>query len=217
MKTRFFAILLLIYCSFLALQAQPSPQQSELAKYIQENYTKREVMIPMRDGVKLFTSVYEPKDKSQKYPMMFDRTPYTVQPYGADKFKGLLGPSELFTRDGFIFVYQDVRGRWMSEGTFEDVRPDIDNKTSKDIDESTDTYDTIEWLIKNVDNNNGRVGMWGISYPGYYTSAGAIDSHPALKAISPQAPIGDWFRGDDMHHNGALFLTQNFWFFSFMG
>ena len=215
MKTKFFAVLLLILCSFVALQAQPP--QSELAKYIQENYTKREVMIPMRDGVKLLTAIYEPKDKSQKYPMMFDRTPYTVQPYGADKFKGSLGPSELFTRDGYIFVYQDVRGRWMSEGTFEDVRPDIDNKTPKDIDESTDTYDTIEWLIKNVENNNGRVGMWGISYPGFYTSAGSIDSHPALKACSPQAPIGDWFQGDDMHHNGALFLAQNFWFFSTMG
>lgn len=214
MKTKFLAALLLILFSFLALKAQ---QQNELAKYIQENYTKREVMIPMRDGVKLFTAIYEPKDKSQKYPIMFDRTPYTVQPYGADKFKGQLGPSELFTREGYIFVYQDVRGRWMSEGVFEDVRPDIDNKTNKDIDESTDTYDTIEWLIKNVENNNGRVGMWGISYPGFYTSAGAIDSHPALKAISPQAPVSDWFHGDDMHHNGALFLAQNFAFFRGFG
>ena len=216
MKTKFFTVLLLILCSSIAFRAQTS-QPSELAKYITDNYTKREVMIPMRDGVKLFTAIYEPKDKSQKYPMMFDRTPYTVQPYGVDKFKTLLGPSELFTREGYIFVYQDVRGRWMSEGTFEDVRPDIDNKTPKDIDESTDTYDTIDWLIKNVQNNNGRVGMWGISYPGFYTSAGSIDSHPALKACSPQAPIGDWFKGDDMHHNGALFLAQNFWFFTFMG
>ncbi|HEY8562850.1 MAG TPA: CocE/NonD family hydrolase [Pyrinomonadaceae bacterium] len=216
MKIKFFAVAALILCAIFTLQSQ-TPPPSELAKYIQENYTKREVMIPMRDGVKLFTAVYEPKDKSQKYPIMFDRTPYTVQPYGADKFKTLLGPSELFTREGYIFVYQDVRGRWMSEGTFENVRPDIDNKTPKDIDESTDAYDTIDWLVKNVANNNGRVGMWGISYPGFYTSAGAIDSHPALRAISPQAPIGDWFKGDDMHHNGALFLGQNFWFFTFMG
>jgi putative CocE/NonD family hydrolase len=215
MKTKIFTAFLLVLFAFFVLHGQPP--QSELARYIQENYTKREVMIPMRDGVKLFTAIYEPKDKSQKYPIMFDRTPYTVSPYGADKFKGLLGPSEFFTREGYIFVYQDVRGRWMSEGTFEDVRPDIDNKTSKDIDESTDTYDTIDWLIKNVENNNGRVGMWGISYPGFYTSAGSIDSHPALKACSPQAPVSDWFHGDDMHHNGALFLGQNFWFFSFMG
>jgi putative CocE/NonD family hydrolase len=211
MKTKFVAVILLVLCSFLALQAQPP--QSELAKYIQENYTKREVMIPVRDGVKLFTAIYEPKDKSQKYPILLNRTPYTVQPYGADKFKGALGPSELYAREGYIFVYQDVRGRWMSEGTFEDVRPDIDNKTPQQIDESTDTYDTIDWLVKNVENNNGRVGTFGISYPGFYVSAGSIDSHPALKACSPQAPIGDWFKGDDMHHNGALFLAQNFGFF----
>jgi putative CocE/NonD family hydrolase len=117
----------------------------------------------------------------------------------------------------YLFVYQDVRGRWMSEGEFVNVRPDIDNKTPKDIDESTDTYDTIEWLIKNVENNNGRVGIYGISYPGFYASAGSIDSHPALKACSPQAPVSDWFHGDDMHHNGALFLAQNYAFFTFFG
>ena len=187
-----FVFLFVFVCQISVFAQQP--QETELAKYIKENYTKREVMIPMRDGVKLFTSIYEPKNQTQKYPIMFDRTPYTVSPYGVDKFKGQLGPSELFTREGYIFVYQDVRGKWMSEGVFEDVRPDIDNKTPKDIDESTDTYDTIEWLIKNVANNNGRVGMWGISYPGFYTSAGAIDSHPALKAISPQAPVSDWFQ-----------------------
>jgi len=192
-------------------------QSSELAAYIRENYTKREVYIPMRDGVRLFTAIYEPKDKSQKYPILLNRTPYSVAPYGPDKFKELLGPNELFAREGYIFVYQDVRGRWMSEGEFVNVRPDIENKTPKDIDESTDTYDTIEWLIKNVENNNGRVGIYGISYPGFYTSAGSIDSHPALKACSPQAPVSDWFHGDDMHHNGALFLAQNYAFFTFFG
>ncbi|HEX8288652.1 MAG TPA: CocE/NonD family hydrolase, partial [Pyrinomonadaceae bacterium] len=144
-------------------------------------------------------------------------TPYTVQPYGEDKCKASLGPDALFAREGYIFAYQDVRGRWMSEGKFEDVRPDIDNRTSQQIDESTDTYDTVDWLIKNVANNNGRVGMYGISYPGFYTSAGIIDTHPAIKAASPQAPIGDWFQGDDMHHNGALFLAQNYAFFSNFG
>ena len=216
MKTKFLVILLCLFATFL-IKAQPAPPETELSKYIKANYTKREVLIQMRDGVKLFTSIYEPKDKSQKYPMMFNRTPYTVSPYGADKFKGSLGPNELFAKEGYIFVYQDVRGRWMSEGVFEDVRPDIDNTDKTKIDESTDTYDSIEWLVKNVDNNNGRVGMWGISYPGFYTSAGAIDSHPALKAISPQAPVSDWFHGDDMHHNGALFLAQNYSFFSFFG
>ena len=171
----------------------------------------------MRDGVKLFTSIYVPKDTSQKYPIMFDRTPYTVSPYGANDYKESLGPSTRFAYEGYIFVYQDVRGRWMSEGDFVDMRPDIENRNSKDIDESTDTYDTIEWLIKNIPNNNGRVGMWGISYPGFYTSAGSIDSHPALKAVSPQAPIGDWFIGDDFHHNGAFFLPHAYNFFSGFG
>ena len=193
------------------------PAQTELAKYITDNYTKREVMIPVRDGIKLFTAIYEPKDKSQKYPLLLNRTPYTVSPYGADKFRTTLGPDALFAKEGYIFVYQDVRGKTMSEGEFEDVRPDIENTDKTKIDESTDTYDTIDWLIKNVDNNNGKVGIYGISYPGFYTSAGSIDSHPALKACSPQAPVSDWFHGDDMHHNGALFLAQNFWFFTGFG
>jgi uncharacterized protein len=192
------------------------PTQQELSDYIKANYTKREAQIPMRDGVKLFTSIYEPKDTSQKYPIMMDRTCYAVAPYGPG-MKTSLGPNELFAKEGYIFVYQDVRGRWMSEGQFEDVRPEIANTTKGGTDESTDTYDTIDWLVRNVANNNGRVGMWGISYPGFYTSAGAIDSHPALKAVSPQAPVSDWFHGDDVHHNGALFLAQNYHFFANFG
>jgi putative CocE/NonD family hydrolase len=216
------AIFVLLFAlSALFVFAQPgqqlTPQQQELANYIKDNYAKREVMIPMRDGIKLFTSIYEPKDASQKYPIMFDRTPYTVSPYGADKFKTSLGPDELFAREGYIFVYQDVRGRWMSEGEYMDVRPYIPNKTGKQIDETTDAYDTVEWLIKNVANNNGRVGVYGISYPGFYTSMAGIDNHPAIKAISPQAPVSDWFHGDDMHHNGALFLAQNYAFFTGFG
>ena len=195
----------------------PAAAQNELAKYITDNYTKREVMIPVRDGVKLFTAIYEPKDQSQKYPILLNRTPYTVGPYGEANFKVSLGPDPLFAKEGYIFVYQDVRGKTMSEGEFEDVRPDIANTDKTKIDESTDTYDTIDWLIKNVANNNGRVGTYGISYPGFYTSAGSIDSHPALKACSPQAPVSDWYMGDDMHHNGALFLTQNFSFFTSFG
>ncbi|MBA2339914.1 MAG: CocE/NonD family hydrolase [Pyrinomonadaceae bacterium] len=198
-------------------QRQLSPQQQQLADYIKNNYTKREVMIPMRDGAKLFTSIYEPKDRSQKYPMLLNRTPYTVAPYGADKFKTSLGPDELFAREGFIFVYQDVRGRWKSEGDYMDVRPYIPNKTGKQIDETSDTYDTVEWLVKNITNNNGRVGVYGISYPGFYTSMAGIDNHPAIKAISPQAPVADWFHGDDMHHNGAFFLAQNYNFYAFFG
>jgi putative CocE/NonD family hydrolase len=172
----------------------------------------------MRDGVKLFTAIYTPKDQLQQYPIMLYRTPYSVAPYGLNEYRTTLGPSNLFQQEKFIFVYQDVRGKLMSEGEFVDVRPHNPKKTgSKDIDESTDTFDTIEWLVKNVPNNNGRAGMWGISYPGFYTSMGVIDAHPALKAASPQAPIADWFIGDDFHHNGALFLPHAFNFFSGFG
>jgi putative CocE/NonD family hydrolase len=175
-------------------------------------------MIPMRDGVKLFTAIYTPKDQSQQYPIMLYRTPYSVAPYGLNEYRTTLGPSNLFQQEKFIFVYQDVRGKLMSEGEFVEVRPHNPKKTgSKDIDESTDTFDTIEWLVKNAPNNNGRAGMWGISYPGFYTSMGVIDAHPALKAASPQAPIADWFIGDDFHHNGALFLPHAFNFFSGFG
>jgi len=207
-------VLLVMIPACLASAQQP---QRELADYIKSHYTKREVYIPMRDGVKLFVCIYEPKDKDHKYPIMFDRTPYSVGPYGADSYKGLLGPNELFAREGYIFVYEDVRGRYMSEGVYEDVRPYIPNKTGNQIDETTDTYDTVDWLIKNVANNNGRVGVWGISYPGFYTSMAGIDGHPAVKAISPQAPVSDWFHGDDINHNGALFLAQNYSFFAYFG
>jgi putative CocE/NonD family hydrolase len=207
----------LAFCGVVSVSAQqPEATPTELARYIKKNYDKREVMIPMRDGVKLFTAIYEPKDKG-KYPILLNRTPYTVRPYGENEFRESLGPDRLFAKEGYIFVSQDVRGRWMSEGEFEDVRPDIVNTNPTDIDESTDTYDTIDWLVKNVANNNGRVGIYGISYPGFYASAGSIDSHPALKACSPQAPVSDWFHGDDMHHNGALFLAQNYSFFRGFG
>jgi putative CocE/NonD family hydrolase len=197
-------------------RAQGAAPGQELADYIKGNYTKREVMIPMRDGAKLFTAIYEPKDASQKYPIMLNRTPYSVAPYGAANYRPSLGPDNLFAREGYIFVYQDVRGRLMSEGVFEDVRPHIANKTGKQIDEASDAYDTVDWLIKNVSNHNGRVGVYGISYPGFYASTAAIDNHPAVKAVSPQAPVSDWFHGDDAHHNGALFLAQNLGFFGFV-
>ena len=179
--------------------------------YVKANYTKFEYRIPMRDGIHLFTSVYVPKDQSQPYPIMLSRTPYSVQPYGTDDYKSDLGPSPLFGKDGYIVVYQDVRGRWMSEGEFVNMRPHRPQKTSpQEIDESSDTFDTIDWLLKNVPGNNGRVGLWGISYPGFYTAAGMIDAHPALKAASPQAPVTDWFAGDDWHHNGAFLLPHAF-------
>lgn len=186
--------------------------------YVLENYTKVEQQITMRDGVKLFTSIYIPKNQSKKYPFLINRTPYTVAPYGTDKFKTSLGNFPDMMREGFIFVYQDVRGKWMSEGTFDDIRPQAVNKKSKkDIDESTDTYDTIDWLVKNIKNNNGKAGIWGISYPGFYSTTSLPGAHPALKAVSPQAPVTDWFRGDDFHHNGSLFLMDAFGFMSTFG
>jgi putative CocE/NonD family hydrolase len=181
-------------------------------------YTKYEYRIPMRDGKKLFTAVYVPKDQDQRYPILLTRTPYSVGPYGVDNYKSSLGPSALFGQARYIFAYQDVRGRWMSEGQHVNVRPHIaDKKGPNDIDEASDTYDTIDWLIKHVPNHNGKAGLWGISYPGFYTAAGMIDAHPALKAASPQAPVIDWFIGDDWHHNGALFLPHAFNFMANFG
>ncbi|MCX6551911.1 MAG: CocE/NonD family hydrolase [Acidobacteria bacterium] len=197
------------------LSSAPSGQGLD---YVRASYTKYEYRIPMRDGVTLFTAVYVPRAPGPAYPILLNRTPYSVAPYGPDAYKSSLGPSDLFTREGYIFVYQDVRGRMMSEGQYEDVRPYKPVKAGPtDIDESTDTWDTIDWLVRNIPNNNGRVGLYGISYPGFYTSMGMIDAHPALKAASPQAPIADWFIGDDFHHNGALYLPHAFNFFSGFG
>ena len=193
-------------------------QGQQTAFEVKTHYMKSEHQVPMRDGVKLFTVVYAPKDSTKKYPIMFNRTTYSVGPYGPDSFKTAIGPSVRMAEEGYIFVYQDVRGRWMSEGEFVDARPyKPEKKGASEVDESSDTYDTIEWLLKNIPNHNGRVGMWGISYPGFYVSMGIIDAHPAIKAASPQAPIGDWFIGDDWHHHGALFLADAFNFYSVIG
>jgi uncharacterized protein len=194
------------------------PLQAQQSFDVKANYSKSEHMILMRDGVKLFTAVYSPKDTSQKYPILLSRTPYSCVPYGPDNYNPSIGPSPLFAKEGYIIVYQDVRGAFMSEGTYVNMRPQNDHKSKpSDIDESSDTYDTIDWLVKNIPNNNGRVGMWGISYPGFYTAVGTIDAHPALKAASPQAPISDWFIGDDFHHNGTFFLPHAFNFYASFG
>jgi putative CocE/NonD family hydrolase len=200
--------------------AAAEPAANPRADYIRKNYTKFEYRIPARDGTLLFTSVYIPNDAgpNKHYPILMQRTPYTVAPYGAENYKSTLGSFEDYEKEGFIFVFQDVRGKNMSGGEFVNMRPHNPNKKSRtDIDESTDTYDTVEWLVKHVPHNNGRVGQMGTSYPGFYTSMGAIDGHPALKAVSPQAPIADWFRGDDMHRNGAFNLQMAFAFFSGFG
>jgi len=186
--------------------------------YIQQHYAKTEYRIPARDGVKLYTVVYTPKDADRvRYPIMLNRTPYSVGPYGPGTYKSAISPSSAMLHEGYIFAFQDVRGRYMSEGQFLDMRPQKEQHAGKtDTDESTDTFDTIEFLLKHGAKSNGRVGQWGISYPGYYTSTGLLSRHPALKAASPQAPIADWF-WDDFHHNGAFFLPHSFNFLSSFG
>lgn len=175
--------------------------------YVRDHYNKKEVDIEMRDGVALHTTIYSPKDTSREYPILMQRTPYSSRPYGDDGFRKKIGPNVHLMKEGNIIVYQDVRGRWLSEGHYENMRAYIPNKTSNDqVDESSDTYDTIEWLINNVENNNGKVGIWGISYPGFYATYATVGAHPALKAASPQACIGDFFF-DDFHHNGAYLLS----------
>ena len=202
--------------SAAAGDAANAKSASASARFVRDYYEKREVSIPMRDGVKLFTSIYAPKERARLYPILLCRTPYSVGPYGDVDMKDSVGPSEAAMRDLFIFVYQDVRGCHMSGGTFIDVRPHIPAKMKSQVDESTDAYDTIEWLLANVPDNNGKVGMWGISYPGFYAAASMIDHHPALVAVSPQAPIADWFF-DDFHHHGTLFLPHAFNFLSSFG
>ena len=208
---------LLVRLSLLALLALAAPIHAQTEAEVKAHYIKTEKSITMRDGAKLFTAIYTPKDTSRKYPIMLNRTPYSVAPYGPDEYRTSVGPSALFQKEGYIFVYQDVRGKFMSEGEYVNMRPHRKSKTGKEVDESSDTYDTIEWLVKNLPNNNGRVGTWGISYPGFYSTMSIIDAHPALKAASPQAPIADWFIGDDFHHNGALFLPHGFNFLASFG
>jgi len=173
---------------------------------VKDHYTKKEVVIPMRDGTKLHTTIFSPKDTSKEYPILMTRTPYSSRPYGEGQFRSQLGPNEYLMKQGNIFVYQDVRGRWMSEGVYDNMRAFIPKKKGKQFDEASDTYDTVEWLVKNVGNNNGRVGLWGISYPGFYATYTLLANHPAIKAVSPQASIGDFFF-DDFHHNGAYMLS----------
>jgi len=207
---------IILLCCFTLCFGKIYAQNND-ADYVKQHYIKKEVYIPMRDGKKLFTSIYLPKDQAVKYPIMLSRTPFGVGPYGEDNYKRVLGQNMLFTKEGYIFVFQDVRGRYMSEGDFVDIRPLIDNKKPNESDENSDAYDTIDWLVKNLPNNNGRVGIVGTSYPGYYTSAALPNAHPALKAASPQAPVTDWFMGDDFHHNGAFFQMDGFGYFSGFG
>jgi uncharacterized protein len=191
---------------------------TEPTSAIKDNFFKQEVYIPMRDGVKLYTAIYIPKDaNTTRYPFLMERTPYGCAPYGANRFAARLGPNPELQKSKYIFVYQDVRGRYKSGGQFEEMTPAVAKKLAKQTDESSDTYDTVEWLLKNITGNNGNVGIYGISYPGFYASAALPNAHPAIKAVSPQAPVTDEFMGDDANHNGAFFLLDNFSFMNYFG
>ncbi|MFM2325832.1 MAG: hypothetical protein RIR31_34, partial [Bacteroidota bacterium] len=213
MKKYFFS-LLFFFVTLLQLTAQNTD-----SIWVRDNYYKIERMIPMRDGAKLFTAFYIPKDSSEKHPILFNRTPYTCTPYGEDKFNPRLYESYWinYLKEGYIIAIQDVRGKWMSEGEYVDVRPFNPDKKNKEFDEASDTYDAIDWMINNIAGNNKRVGVFGISYPGFYSTMAALSNHPALKAVSPQAPVTDWFIGDDFHHNGALMVMDAFNFYSGFG
>ncbi len=195
-------LFLLLTVSFFNCEKGSQPEDT----FVEDNYTKQEVDLEMRDGIKLHTTIYSPKDQSKTYPILMQRTPYSSRPYGEGQMRTNIGPNRNLMKDGYIIVYQDVRGRWMSEGVYDNMRAYIPNKKENQSDEASDTYDTIDWLVKNVENNNGNVGTWGISYPGHYATVSTIDAHPALKAASPQACIGDFFF-DDFRHNGAFLLS----------
>lgn len=206
--------LLLVTCFSLTIFAQ-----NEDSTYFANNYYKIERMVPMRDGIKLFTSFYIPKDSVEKHPFLMTRTPYSCAPYGENNFLRVGGRYQMnYIKEKYILVTQDVRGRYMSEGDFVDVRPFNKNKkTNKDIDEASDSYDVIDWMLKNIPGNNGSVGVFGTSYPGFYSTEAALSNHPALKAVSPQAPVTDWFIGDDFHHKGVFFAMDGFSFYSTFG
>jgi len=209
---------LLLLLPLLAFPAILFAQGEIDSTWFAQHYTKKEVYIPMRDGIRLFTSIYIPKDNTEAHPILMTRTPYSCAPYGEGKYMHIdHSYLRAYLKEGYIMVTQDVRGRWMSEGQFVHVRPFIQNKKENEIDESTDSYDTIDWLVKNLDNNNGKVGVFGISYPGFFSTMAAASNHPALKAVSPQAPVTNWFIGDDFHHNGAFFEMDAFDFLSLLG
>ena len=207
-KARFLFHLTMLCISWMLL---PFSAQAQTAEYIKSRYTKSEHMVPMRDGVKLSTAVYTPKDTSMEYPILLKRTPYGIGAYGEDEYRSLLGPSPLFAREGYIFVYQDIRGKYPSEGDFVHHRPyDPQKESLLDTDESTDAYDTIQWVLENIPGHNGRVGVWGISYDGWLACMAMIDPHPAIKAVSPQGAPADQYVGDDYYHNGAFRLMYAF-------
>ncbi len=207
----------LLFCLSIIIGITSNAQEID-STWVRNNYSKKEVYITMRDGVRLFTSVYIPKSAEEAHPILITRTPYSCKPYGEENYSKYWNSYKReYFKEGYIVVKQDVRGRWMSEGEFKDIRPFIADKKGKEVDEASDTYDTIDWLLENVADNNGKVGVFGVSYPGFYSTMAAASNHPALKAVSPQAPVTNWFIGDDFHHNGAFFLMDAFNFYIALG
>ncbi len=209
---------IIFFLLFIFITFSLAAQNTDSTWFV-NNYYKIEKQIPMRDGIKLFTAIYIPKDKIEKHPILITRTPYSCRPYGENSYIPVWKSYKIeYAKQNYIFVLQDVRGRYMSEGEFMDVRPFNPNKkTNKDIDEASDSYDAIDWLIKNIPDNNGNIGVIGTSYPGFYSTEAALSGHPALKAVSPQAPVTDWFIGDDFHHKGAFFFMDAFSFYPTFG
>jgi uncharacterized protein len=193
----------------LAVATHAQNQQRPVLPDLPRLFEKKAVMIPMRDGVKLYTEYYTPRDAKSPLPMLMDRTPYGISG-GPGAYSRMLYGATHFYADGYIFVFQDIRGRYGSEGQFQMNRPVHDPSDKKGVDESTDTYDTIDWLAKHVANNNGRVGIRGVSYDGFLAAMAMVNPHPALKAVSEQACMGDTWMGDDFFHNGAFRLSYGF-------
>ena len=205
-----------VWCIIILFNSWASLGQTVTAPV--ESFQKIDTLLPMRDGKMLYTVIYIPRDTNQSYPILMQRTPYSAGPYGNQNYPASPGSNHKLLYSGYILVFQDVRGRYMSEGVHLEVTPHLQMKTSGQmVDESSDTYDTIEFLLKMLKNHNGRVGLRGISYPGFYASAALPQAHPALKAVSPQAPVTDEFIGDDVNHNGAFFLMDNFSFMNYFG
>ncbi len=220
-KIKYIVLISISVLNFTAIRSQTTSATIIDSVWMAANYTKQEIMIPMRDGVKLYTAVYAPKSTSEKHPILMMRTPYSCAPYGEKALSPRVYKTHWvnYVKEGYIIVQQDVRGRYMSEGNFIDVRPFEKDKDRRKgtIDEASDSYDAIDYLVKKIPNNNGKVGVFGISYPGFYSTMAALSNHPSLKAVSPQAPVTDWFMGDDFHHNGAFALMDGFGFYYSFG
>ena len=204
---RLLALLLLMPLSAIAQSPKPAPAPQDADALPSLEYVKSEAMIPVRDGVKLHAVIVRPKNEMGPLPVLMLRTPYGVDHYSG---RSVQASEPELAQSGYIWLFEDIRGRYGSEGQFVMNRPIVEHREKTDVDETTDTRDTIDWLLKNVPGNSGKVGVYGISYPGFLAMMAGVDAHPAVKAISPQAPMTDVWMGDDFFHNGAFRETYGF-------